>query len=239
MINWDNVLNYVKGRLSLPSTFIEKTDKEMKDWIINVTIPDFSNYYPDVEYASVIAGSSNHTIPGKTNWYRFFDDEDLPIYGIKECYFDIGDDYITGHPPVGVFSFDNLGCWALDVFKSRFFKPFSYWYKTYKFIPPNQVRVLPDAQGQNFVVEYERQQPEDLRRIPAGMKRLFMDLCYADVGLWIASIRSHYGDGRISTPFGEIPLSAQSLQSECNDLRREVLEKLIDDTIPPIIIDIG
>ena len=237
MLNFNQILKYIKGRLSLPSTFIEKTDNEMIEWIQNVSIPDFSEYFPDEEYTSVIVSNSNYLVPGKTYHYRFFDEEDLPIYGIKECYFSISDDLIAGHPIMGALSFDNLECWALGVFKSRFFKPFTEWDRTFKFFMPNIVRVLPSATD-NFVVNYEREQPHDLRKIPPSMKRIFMDLCLADIMLWIGSIRSHYGGGRITTPFGEIPLEGDTLKSDGNELRREVIEKLTENTLPPIIIDI-
>jgi hypothetical protein len=238
MINFNQVLQYIKGRLALPSTFIEKTDTEMTDWIINVTLPDFSNYYPDIEWTSVLIDNVNYAVPGKTYHYRFFDEEDLPIYDIRQCYFSLSNDYITGWPALPALSFEGMKWWALDVFKSKMFKPFSQWNKTYRFIPQNIVRVLPDV-TENFVVEYEREQPHDLRKVPAAMKRMFMDLCLADIMVWIGGIRTHYGGGRLTTPFGEIPLEGDTLKSEGQELRRELIEKMIDDTIPPVIIDIG
>lgn len=239
MLNWNNVLVYIKGRLSLPSTFIEKGDAEIREWIKNVTIPEFSNYFPDEEYTSVITNNANYLVPGKTYHYRFFDEEGCTIYGIKECYFNLGDDLLSGHPIMGSFSFDDLRCWSLEVFKSRFFKPFAQWNKSYRFFHPNIVRVLPDGSVDNFVVNYEREQPHDLRKIPPVMKRLFMDLCLADIMLWIGGIRTHYGGGRLTTPFGEIPLEGDTLKSEGQELRREVMEKLEENSLPPIVIDIG
>jgi len=238
MINFNQVLNYIKGRLALPSTFIEKNDTEIMDWIKNVTIPDFSNYYPDVEWTSVLVNNTTYIVSGRSYHFYFFDEEDLPIYDIRQCYFSLSDDHITGYPLMPALSFEGMKWWALDVFKSKFFKPFSDWGKTYRFIPQNIVRVLPDA-PENFVVEYEREQPHDLRKIPATLKRIFMDLCLSDIMIWIGSIRTHYGDGRLSTPFGEIPLNGDSLKAEGNELRDKIIDKISEDTIPPVIIDIG
>lgn len=238
MLNWNTVLKYIKGRLALPSTFIEKNDEQIKDWIIMTAIPGFSDYFPDEEYTSVLPTNPNYAVPGKTNVYRFFDEEELDIYSIKECYFSIGDEFITGHPPFGAFNFEGLKCWALSVFKSRFFKPFSDWNRTYHFYEPNQVMVLPDAGYENFVVHYEREQPHDLRKIPSTMKRIFMELALAEVMIQIGGIRSQYGDGRLTTPFGEIPLNGETLKSEGTELKRETMDKLSEETIPPIIIDI-
>jgi len=239
MLDWTQVLTYIKGRLSLPSTYLEKNDKELIDWIKLTAIPEFSTYFPDVEWTSVLPTNANYKVPGKTNIYRFFDEEQLDIYGIKNCYFSLSSSYISGHPPLGAMSFDDLPCWSLSVFKSRFFEPFSNFNKNYLFIPPNQVRVLPDANSENFVVEYEREQPPDLRKIYPSLKRLFMDLALANVGIMIGSMRSHYGDGRLSTPFGEIPLSGSDLKTEYTDMKREIIEKMADESLPPIVIDIG
>lgn len=236
MLNFNQVLQYIKARLSLPNGCIEKTDTEIQDYIINVTLPDFSSYYPDVEWTSVLPSNTNYQVSGKTNHYRFFDEENLPIFGIKQCYFSDSDDYITGHPPIGAFSFDSMKWWSLSVFKSRFFKPFSNWHRTYRFIPPNTVRVLPEADA-NFVVEYEREQPHDLRKIPAALKRIFMDLALADVGILIASVRTLFTD--VTTPFGTIPLKGEDLKSEYLDLRREVIDKLVEHSLPEITIEIG
>lgn len=236
MLNFSQVLQYIKARLSLPNGCLEKTDAELQEYIINATIPDFSNYFPDVEWTSVLPSNINYTVPGKTYHYRFFDDEDLPIYGIKECYFSESDDYITGHPPLSSFSFESMKWWSLSVFKSRFFKPFSCWHKTYRFIPPNIVRVLPEADS-NFVVEYEREQPHDLRKIPPAMKRIFMDLALADCGILIGSIRTQFTE--ITTQYGTIPLKGEDLKTEYQDLRRETIDKLAENSLPEVTIDIG
>ena len=239
MLNWNNILIYIKGRLSLPNTFIEKNDNEIREWIKNVTIPKFSNYFPDEEYTSVIVNNPNYLVPGKTYHYRFYDEECCSIYGVKNCYFSCSDDLIAGHPADGPVSFDGLNCWALEIFKSRFFIPFSDWNKSYSFFAPNIIRVLPEGSSDNFVVNYEREQPHDLRKIPASMKRLFMDLCLADIMIWIGGIRTNYGGGRLTTPFGEIPLEGDTLKSEGQELRREVIEKLEENSLPPIVIDVG
>ena len=239
MLNWNRVMFYIKGRLSLPSSFIEKSEGDIKKWVEEISLPEFSNYFPDTEYTSVLPNNENYRVPGRPNYFRFFDEEELPIYGIKECYFSSGDQFITGHPPFGALSFSSMKWWALDVFKSRFFYPFSHWHQTYKFISPNMVHVLSSGHYvENFAVYYEREQPHDLRKIPASMTKIFMDLALSDVMIWIGGIRSNYGDGRLSTPFGEIPLNGETLKSEGNELKREAMEKLIENSIPPIIVDI-
>lgn len=248
MLSWTTVMKYVTGRLALPSTFIEKSEKEMKEWCIMTSLKTFSDFFPDVEWTTVLSGDPKYRVLGKAAHYYFFDEERLDILGIINCYMPLGHDMLSGHPPMGAFSFEGAKWWALEVFKSRFFKPFSMWDYTYRFIPPNQVRVLPDpngnmspgsVSGSNFVVEYERMQPSDLRKIPAAMARQFMELCYADVAIWISSIRQNYGDGQVETPFGSINLRGNDLKQEALDIKRELEEQFRDETIPGISIDVG
>jgi hypothetical protein len=207
-------------------------------------LKEYSKYYPDVERTSVIISSAEYQHEFRNGWYYFYDEENLDIIGIKECYFPMGDSLMTGHPAFGVFSFDQMKWWSIDVFKSRFFSSFTMFHKTYKFHPPNIVEVLGMENmvcttGQNFVVEYERMQPIDLRRIPTAMHRTFMDLCLAETMMWLGSMRSHYGDGRLTTPYGEIPLNGEALKTEGIELKRDLLERMERDSLPAIIVDIG
>jgi hypothetical protein len=236
MLNWNKVLLFVKGRVSLPSSFIEKADKQLIEWVTEISIPTFSKYVPDWERCVVNPGLPyNQT--DKTNIYRFYDPEDLPIYGTRNFYWDGSGNFATGHPVVGPTTFEGMKDWALEVFKSKMLKPFSYWSYTGRFIRPNKVQVLPTINS-CFVVEYEREQPHDLRKIPNEHTRNFMDLALSDVMLWLGSMRSMYGDGRIQTPFGEIPLNGDSLKTEGQELQRETIEKLKDESLPGVVIDI-
>ena len=216
--------------------FIEKSDQDLMDWIKNVTIPTFSEYIPDKEYAPVVPSDEKYQ-NARTGWYHFFDEEDLDIYDIIECYFGVETLAATNHPIVGVSSFEGMTWWSLDIFKSRNFGPISLFSGyTYKYIAPNIVEVLPDYTNA-FVVKYEREQPHDLRRIPNPTKREFMDLCLADIKLWIGGMRTHYGN--IQTPWGEINLKGDELKSEGEALKNETVTKLDERSIPPVIIDIS
>jgi hypothetical protein len=66
-----------------------------------------------------------------------------------------------------------------------------------------------------------------------------MDLALAHVQIKLGSLRSHYGDGRVVSPFGEIPLNGETLKQEGRELRQEVVNRLIEGSIPPVWIDIN
>ena len=240
MLDWNKAMRYVKRNLSLPSTFLEHSEKEIKEYIVDFTIPDFSNYHPDVERTGVERDNPKYMVSGCRGRYYFFDDEDLAIYGIKQCYFPGDGDMIGGHPIMGPTSFDAIPQFAVSVLRARFLNSFSDWNYDYKFIPPNMVEITNQLQPTSFAVEYMREQPHDLRRIPQPLERDFLDLALADIKIWIGNLRSHYGDGRITLPFGpELNLNGDRLKTDGEALRDKIIQKLTDAYIPPVIIDVG
>jgi hypothetical protein len=56
--------------------------------------------------------------------------------------------------------------------------------------------------------------------------------------LKIGRLRSHYGGDSIQTPFGTIPLNGQDLKNEGAELRREVMDRLRENSLPSIYIDV-
>lgn len=237
MLSWTKVLRFVKNRMALPSGFIEKTDEELKENIIDTALSEFSRYYPDEEFAPVLPDNENYQKSPRTGHFYFFDEEDLDILGITECYFNLAAEQIMGHPLYGPWSFEGAQWWALDVFKSRFFRPFSNYNYTYKFESPNVVQVLPENIKNNFLVKYMREHPHDLRKIPKSLEREFMELALAETLVWIGSIRSQYGDNIIDTPFGQIPLRGEDMRNRGEELRRNLIDKWETDTLPGPIID--
>lgn len=241
MLNWNQVLNYTKARLSLPSTFIENTDDEMKNYIINTALREFSQYFPDTSRATIITSNPNYKVDGKSNQFYFFDEEGLDIISIVECYFPLDNTLWSGHPAFGPVSMETMKWWALDVFTSKMFAKFSDFNKSYHHIYPNIIEIF-DANNlgfsENIVVEYERMQPHDLSKIPVAMSMDFMNLALGHVMLKLGSLRSHYGDGRVVSPFGEIPLNGEAMKQEGKELIREVVDKLIEGQQPSVWIDI-
>lgn len=237
MLNWSDILYYIKGQLALPSTFIEKADDEIQKWVKMTALKEFSDYIPDRDWAGVDPQDSRFRT-GRPNEFFFFDDEELPILGVVNYYYNESGYFVTGHDVTAPMSFSAMKEWALNVFKSNMIRKFSWWGFTGKFIRPNIVRILPSIY-EPFVIEYERLQPLDLRRIPSEHARAFMDLALAEVQIWLGNMRSHYGDGRITTPFGEIPLNGDVLKSDGKELKREVVDQLKEVSIPGILVDIG
>ena len=236
MLDWNVVLRYVKNRTALPSSFIEKNDTQIIEYLTENSLTEFSNYYPDWERVAIITSDPNYKNPLREKQYLILDEEGLDIFGIRECYFPFEGQLLSGHPWMGPMSFEGMKWWSLDVFKSRFFAPFSMASYVHRFIAPNIVEVPTDFQPATFVVEYERVHPSDLRKIPMAIQQKFKDLCLADVMIWVGTIRTMYSG--LQTPFGEIPLNGSELLSRGEDLRQKMIDIFSEDSKPSVTIDI-
>lgn len=245
MLNWNQVLNYIKANLSLPSGFIEDNDSEITDYLCETALQEFSTYMPDLERTAVVTTDDRFRVPGSNQRFYFFDEEDCDIISLVECYFDLGDSALISHPLVGALTFNSMSSWATQVFKAKTFAKFSSFNRTYKFIIPNIVEIHDTFGGfrttfsERFLVEYERVQPKDLSRIPTAMNMTFKDLCLARYMLKLGNIRSAYGDGQIETPYGTIPLQGSELRTRGEELLQKMTERLAEETVPPIYIAIN
>lgn len=239
MLNWNQVLFYVKSNLSLPSNYLEKSDDEIKTYILGTAHLEFSNFFPDWERTPVKVDDPNHRVAQSRNKYYFFDEEGLDIICIKEIYFNLDKETWTGHDLMGPLTFDSMRWWSLGVFKSKFFAKYSDMNYTFKFIEPNIVEILPgrEIHHNNFVVEYERIQPKDLSKVPTGLNMIYMDLALAHMMIVIGNFRSHYSN--TSTPFGDIPLDGQDIRQRGEDLRMRLFERMRDEALPPLFISIN
>ena len=235
MLNWTDVIFYIRESLSLPSTFFEMTDDQVKRWVLLTAHKDFSKWIPSIAHTGVDPLDTRYQA-GEANHFLFFDDEDLPILGVRNYFWNDTADVASGHPVVNPMSFQEMTGWALSVFKSNMVKPFTYWGFTAKYFRPNKIRVLPKIELP-FVVEYEREHPSDLREIPAEFSRMYMDLALAEIKIKIGSVRSAYGDGTISTPFGEIPLRGDTFKQEGMELKDKIIEELKDYSLPGVFVD--
>ena len=237
MLNWNRVLKYVKLQIGLPSGFIEKSEEDIRDYLQEFTLREYSNYYPDEELSAVFVNNPDYRHPTKTWHYYIKDEDDLEILDVIDVYFSSSSDIFFGHPVLGVMSFNETKWFSLAAFESNYTSEYSEWNFDYAFVPPNMIRIQQQTQPEDFVVRYERNHPTDLRKIPPAMDRDFLDLCLADIKIWIGGFRTHFNNTQ--TPYGELPLNGETLKQEGMDKKRELIEKFQDDHHPPFIVDVG
>jgi len=233
------VLNYVKDNLAFDFIQLELSDEKILDYIQKYTLNEFSQYFPDLNKIWINAKLDSNKVPGIQNEFYINDPEELEIIDVKDLYFSSGNLLLYGHPPLGPFSQGELRSWALDVNNSMMIKQFSSFDPSFEFRHPNVLRVSPvDANLTGFTCEYERVQPSDFRKIPNQFQINFCQMALSDIMILLGRIRKKYSDGNLRTPFGDIPISADIFQ-EGMDLKRDIVDKLINGSLPNLTIDFG
>jgi len=236
MLNEQQVLNFVKTRLGYPNLPLEFNDDQILDYIRMNTIPEFSKYIPDVHEVPLDT-SDPRSQTEIDNVFKFYDPDDLTIIDIVEVYFSMAEWAIVGHPIIGLFGGGNEAAakYLQQVDEAGTVHKWAYLRETYEFIKPNKIRIIPVPNGP-VTIRYERFHHPDFSTIEHEYIKMFLDLCWADVAIWLGGIRKYYRT--INTPFGEIELNADDLISDAKETRSNIIEK-ISSYPPSVIVDRG
>jgi hypothetical protein len=239
MLTQNRVLEYIKDNLGFDFMVLELSDEKIIDYFKTYTLREFSRYFPDVNKVYMNPLLPTSQVPGRGNEYYFSDPEGLEILNVKNVYYDMSDLLINGHPPLGPFTQGELRNWALDVETAGMLKMFSNYDRTIEFTHPNIVRISPTPNNvRNITIEYERNHPDDLRKVSNEFQLLFCQLAFEDIMILIGIIRQRYGGGNLRTPFGEIPLGAEILE-EGKEMKRDLIDKMTLGSLPNVTFDRG
>ena len=239
MLNTNRVLNYVKTNLGFPFQQLEWEDPTIIEYIQTYTLREFSMYFPEIKKVNLNYSDPNIKVPGRQNEYYITDPEGLEILNVVDLYQDQSELIFHGHPPMGAFTHGEIDDFALAVTMAMDTKMFSSFDTTFEFRHPNVIRISPVPHNTStFTVEYERVQPPDLRGIRNEFQIMFCELSLADVMIALGRVRKKYGDGNLRTPFGEIPLNSD-IYEEGKEKKREILDKLMTQVPPNVVIDFG
>lgn len=99
---------------------------------------------------------------------------------------------------------------------------------SWRFFPPNRLRINMGMRPDKLKIMYYRAQPESLYYIPYQYESEFLYLCLADIMTIIGNIRVKYTT--LTTPFGEVPVNGDIAQLG-NDLKDKVIQRL--ELLPP------
>lgn len=238
MLNTNRVLDYIKTNLAFPFQQLELEDVDILRYVTTYTLREFSMYFPDIQKVYLNFASDTYRVPNSTNEYYISDPQGIEIINVVEVYFGVEEEYIHGHPAFGPFTHGELPDWTLATTMARDTKLFSSFDKTFEFRHPNVIRISPAQTSGSCTIEYERIQPADFRGIPNEFQIMFCELALADVMIMLGRIRKKYGDGTLRTPFGEIPLGSE-IFDEGKEKKREIIEKLVNGTLPNVVIEFG
>jgi len=237
MLTPSQVVSYVKKKLGYPHTPIEYSDDEILDYCRTVTIPEFSKWVPDTKEYVVDLGSPEVQTE-KPNEYKLIDPDGRPILNVVDVVFDQSALITSGFPVIGTLGADEdtVLQYHLQTFRGGMALKTSMFNYYHEFVKPNILRITPTPPARPVLVVYERYHLEDFSTIPPEFATYFLDLCFADVALWLCRTRSIFRT--FNTPFGDIELNVEDLRSEAQELRSRLLEEL-KAANPSIIVDSG
>ena len=232
MLNDNLVLDYIKENLSFPFQKLEIDDDKILDYTKRFTLRKFSYYVPDKNKISLDMNLDINKVSSMSNEYYVRDPEGIDIMNVIEVIPMEGDYLMTGHPIMGGQGIPSIREWALQTNNSMTSRTFSDMDKTWEFIPPNKIRIT----GRIFkwnrcVVEYERLQPTDFRKIPTDLHMLFMDYALACMMENIGRIRKKYSQGNLRTPFGEIPIGDEIFDE--GQTKKQEIEQRMEQLFTP------
>lgn len=240
MLNRNKVLNYIKDNLAFPFMHLELNDDKILEYVTNYTLNTFSDYIRHTKTKYLNLNLPQNKVPNRQNEFYIHDDEGLEIITVNHLYPNESDYYLHGHPPLGPMTYGEIPGWTMATMNSIDTKLFSSFDKTWEFRHPNIIRISPvmGTSSEGVTIEYSTIQPPDFSGIDNVFQTLFCRLALADIKIMLGRIRKRYGDGNLTTPFGEIPLNAE-IFDEGKEERREILEKLEESYVPEVIFDKG
>lgn len=237
MITPQYVTNYVKTKMGIPFVPLELSDEQILNWVRMETIPSFSWYLP-FEKSYTFDTSNPKVKTEKQTEFYVSDPDGLPIIDIQRLYYNEGNLLIMGHPILGTLSdndreLQNFLRNTESFGNSWKYSQFRYWFD---FLKPNKIRIMPRTIAGHFTIQYETHHSPDFSTIPVEQQQLFLDLCWCDTMLTIARIRKQFPN--LATPFGEITLNADSIESEATAKREWIILQL-ENANPSVLVDIG
>jgi len=218
--------NIIKRRLGIPYNFFELSYEDFVDIVKNKTFRFISQYIPARKYIPFNADDAR--LDGVQGVYKIpYDGEIISVIEIYTSNLDLAVGY-----PMAIMNTDMNSTiqTAADVMQAiPNILSSAAVYKTWEFIPPNQLKIFPATFGFSICVVYAEVKHEDLSTIPATFGHDFIELVLSDVYDTLADVRSKYQ--QISSPFGDIQLNPDSLRTQAENLRAKVYERLV--SLPP------
>jgi len=247
--NWNNIIRYVKRKLGVPLNFLELSDADIKEILVEDILPAFSQYLGRPAWFRIgpqhLIGLKEATdetegdIEGESfttyymaEQYRIPTPPDMHIVDVQEVYWP---QYFTGGGGIDSDVIQSMGFIQMNPMDMAIMNTYSDMVEsmqsvpTFRFMPPNLMLLDVALRGKDIIVECKTIHTE-LETIPSDMyHELFKPWALAEILDTVVQLRKKYRN--MSTPFGEINLNWEELQQRHETIMQTVQEKL--DSLPP------
>lgn len=231
--NWNNVLSFVKIELGIPTNLLEIADNELiklyKEHILSL----FAQYSPAKNYAYITEANRLIKSAGSPQFmYK------IPV-PLGTYIVDILEAYPTRESSIvdmyGGSLIDSRSAMDLVIANSYIDAVRSLQVRnTWEFLPPDIM--IFDKEIYACVVIYNTTHDVLNTIRPDLYHQLFKPLCLAYTKIWLAAQRSKFDN--LSTPFGQLNLNWETLKSEGQTEKDNIIQEL--KALPPdILIEIS
>jgi hypothetical protein len=219
--NWNNIIQYVKINFGTKTSTLEITDDEFFEYFKEHSLPYFSQIIPKKAWITISKGDIVHMSNSYSNYtYKLKIPEDIELIDINEIYFSrtLGSIISSG------LHFIN----PVDSVIANTYHDMHEHLTTvndYHFIKPDHIRFSEDFVSDMVIAEINIEH-NDLKSIPSDVyHKLFKPMCLMHSIELVLNNRNKFTN--MSTPFGEIDLNINQLESRLQELRQKT-EEIID-----------
>lgn len=228
--SWNNTLNYIKRNLGAPTTLLEMSDEEIVEGLEEDTLSLVSQYSPHLKFTFIDETNIVSGGPGHPRWrYKLPVDPGDNIIDIYEC---MPTSASTGMlEELNELGSDMVSYYGtMDTVLANAFKDASRSLgvrNTWEFIPPTDVFFDEKVPRCCIMYNVPHDSPKTMR--PDVYNNMFKQLCLGHVQRWLAAKRAMFEN--VSTPFGQINLNWNKLESDSQTNIQEATQKL--ELLPP------
>lgn len=229
--NWNNLIGWLKRKLGVPVAFLEYSDDDLRNIIVEDVLPDLSQYI------------------GRPLWIRLGSKDRLanaesdPQIAFQMYQIPVPNDYVIIDVQDVYWHRDNMGVMGIyqnmltvmdprdTVMTNEFLDMLNSLevVQAFHFVAPNRIYFERDLMDNDVILECKAEH-NDLSTIPSDVYREYLKpWALAEILENIAAMRSHFKE--VSTPFGQLNLNADDLMARALTLRQGIQEKL--DATPP------
>jgi len=249
--NWNNVIRYVKRKLGAPLNFLELSDNDIKEIIVEDVLPAFSQYIGRPAWFHLgpqhVIGTddvSTHDIDESTfvdatvtNYYiaeryKIPVPDNMSVVDVQELYWP---QYFGVTSGVDAELIQSMGMLSMNPMDQAILNSYSDIQKsmmmvpTYRFIPPDELLLDISLHGKSIIIETKCVH-DNLTTIPSDMyHEILKPWALAEILDTVIQMRKKYRN--LSTPFGEINLNWEDLQQRQEQIMQSIQEKV--DSLPP------
>jgi len=233
--NWNSLFRYIKSKLGSPINLLELSDKDIYDIVVEDVLPPLSQYIGQPLWIRLDKSNLKaNTVEGETlltaERYIIPVPDDYVIVDVQEVYWNnvgIGGSDLEMGSTVG-YGMSNpmdtaMASYYNDIVKSMEVVP------TFQYIPPKELLIDVSLRSKSIIIECKAEH-SDLSTIPSDFYYEFVrESALAHVYEAVANIRKKYK--QLNTPFGQIELNWEDLETKADRINQTIQEKL--DALPP------